>query len=123
MQKSDLPEEEKERKWNKYPTIEEQREHFKEYSLLPLGIGILIFIICLIGGIATAVTTQEVGVFFAGAASGAIGGALSFVILRILISSQILTVLYLEKISNDIEDMKKSGADGQSEKFAQEKQD
>lgn len=115
MHKLNEPKEEKESRWNKYPTIEEQKEHFKEYSLLPLGIGILILIVCLIGGIASAITTKEVGVFFMWAAGGAIGCALSLAILRILISSQILTVLYLEKISKTVEEIKEMCVDEQDE--------
>lgn len=95
-----------ESKPNKYPTIEEQREHFKDFSLLPMIIGILIFLVCLLGGIGMAATMKSAGVFFGWLIGGAIGGALTFAILRILISSQVLTVLYLEKISKQIEGLK-----------------
>ncbi len=106
MQNPMTPKAQGEGKFNKYPTIEEQKEHFKNFSLLPLVIGVIIFVLCLIAGIAIAVQTKEVGTFFAYALGGAVGGILTYAILRILISSQVLMVLYLEKISKDVEDLK-----------------
>ena len=96
----------KEPKWNKYPMIEEQKEHFKSFSLLPLIIGVAIGVIGILGGIGMAITAQSVGIFFAWACVGAVVGALTYAVLQILISSQVLTVLYLEKISKDIEKIK-----------------
>lgn len=93
-------------KWFKYPTIEEQKEHFKSFSLLPLIIGVGIFVVCVLGGIGMAITQKSVGVFFAYAGGGIAGGALTYAILQIFISSQVLMVLYLEKISKDLEEIK-----------------
>ena len=103
MRKSNSLKERKGSKGGKYLTIEEQELRFELFSRLPIVIGILIFIVCLMGGIITAVFTEEVGTFFAWTIVGAIGGIFIYAILRILISSRVLTVLYLKKISEDIE--------------------
>lgn len=95
-----------ESKWNKYPTIEEQKEHFKNFSLLPMAIAIIIGVLGLIGGIAGAVSSKNAGVFFGFFIGSVVVALITFAILRILISSQVLTVLYLEKISKQIEGMK-----------------
>lgn len=54
-----------------------------------------------------AISEKTVGVFFAWVCCGGVVGALTYAVLQILISSQVLTVLYLEKISKDVEEMKK----------------
>ncbi len=96
----------KEQKLNKYPTIEEQKEQFKSFSLLPLIIGVCIAVFGAVCGISMAITARSAGAFFAWAGGGAIVGALTYAILKILISSQVLSVLYLENISKSLEEMK-----------------
>ncbi len=93
-------------KLNKYPTIEEQREHFKEFSNLPLAICIVIVVLGTLMGIVSAISTKNVGPFFVCFIISTVVGLITFAILQILLSSQILMVLYLEKISNEIENIK-----------------
>ncbi len=57
-------------------------------------------------GIASAISTKNVGPFFVCFIISTVVGLITFAILQILLSSQILMVLYLEKISNEIENIK-----------------
>lgn len=100
------------------PEIEQQKPHFKSLLWLPILVGALIAACGLIYGIATAILTSSVGVFFIYTVIGIVVGVIAFIIMRIVLSSQILTVLYLEKISKDIAQIKRtnnvSAAPGQS---------
>lgn len=103
---------------NDMPEIEQQKPHFKSLLWLPILVGALIAACGLIYGIATAILTSSVGVFFIYTVIGIVVGVIAFIIMRIVLSSQILTVLYLEKISKDIAQIKRtnnvSAAPGQS---------
>lgn len=92
--------------WDKYPTIEEQKVHFQKFSALPVVLAVVIGALGLLGGIAAAVASEDAVIFFVVFLGALVTAALTFAILRILISSQILTVLYLEKIGKQIEDIK-----------------
>ena len=93
---------------NELPTIEQQKPYFKSLSWLPILVGALIAGSGVIYGIATAIIASSVGIFFIYAIVGIIAGVITFVIMRIVLSSQILTVLYLEKISKDVAELKNS---------------
>lgn len=90
-------------KRNEYPTIEEQKQHFKRFSKLPIAICTIIIVCGAMSGIATAIINESALSFFICLILGVVSGLVSFAILRILLSSQILTVLYLEKISQLLE--------------------
>lgn len=93
---------------NDMPEIEQQKPHFKSLLWLPILVGALIAACGLIYGIATAILTSSVGVFFIYTVIGVVVGVITFIIMRIVLSSQILTVLYLEKICKDVAQIKRT---------------
>lgn len=93
---------------NDMPEIEQQKPHFKSLLWLPILVGALIAACGLIYGIATAILTSSVGVFFIYTVIGVVVGVIAFIIMRIVLSSQILTVLYLEKICKDVAQIKRT---------------
>lgn len=103
---------------NNMPEIEQQKPYFKSLLWLPILVGALIAACGLIYGIATAILTSSVGVFFIYTVIGIVAGVIAFIIMRIVLSSQILTVLYLEQISKDVAQIKRTNnasvAPGQS---------
>lgn len=86
-------------------SIKEQKEYFKSFVHLPIIISVITYIVMLIFSILLAVGLKNVGAFFIGFILSSIIGAIECIILKIVFSQKILTVMYLEKISKNLDNL------------------
>lgn len=99
----DLNDFNEQKKNTKYLTIEGQRESFRQFSMLPISIGVLVLVLFLLLGVMLAVMTKNFGPFAGMAIAGLLCGGVLYWALKVIISSQVMTVLYLEKINDQLE--------------------
>lgn len=93
-------------------SIQKQKKYFRLFALVPIGIWVLIGLVGALIGTGIALTTRKVEDFLIPFSVGIVIGAIVFALIVIKISSQVLSVLYLERIGNDLNDIKKRIEEG-----------